>query len=67
MGDIPNSSSKKNRTNLFIDNKLLAKIDYITGMNFAIKGVKASRTDIVNEALLEYVSKYEKTHGEIKI
>lgn len=59
-----NTKGKKIRTNLFIDIALLNKIDYITGMQFAIKGEKATRTDIINEALAEHVSKWEKKHGE---
>lgn len=56
---------KKQRTNLFIELQLLQKLDYIAGMQFALTREKATRTDIVNEALSEYVAKYEKKNGVI--
>jgi hypothetical protein len=61
------SESKKNRTNLFIEVDLLKKLDHIAGMQYAIKGTQASRTDIVNEALAEYVIKWEKKNGVIPL
>ena len=57
----------KNRTNLFIEVELLKKIDHITGMQFTLKGEMATRTDTVNEALTEFVERFEKKHGKIPI
>lgn len=59
--------SAKARTNLFIEVDLVKKLDYIANMEFAINSRKATRTDIVNEALTDYVAKYEKKNGPIPV
>lgn len=60
-------ATEKQRVNLFIETELLSKLDYIAGMQFAQKGEKATRTDVVNEGLAEYVAKYEKKNGVIPV
>lgn len=60
-------TGKKIRVNLFIDSILFSKLDHIAGMNFAINKSKATRTDIVNEGLSEYVAKWEKKNGTISV
>ncbi len=65
--DNEQKSGQKVRTTLFIDAGLLDDIDYITGMQFALKREKATRTDIVNEALTEFRDRYVKKNGPIPI
>lgn len=60
------NDQKKVRTTLFIDPDLIFKLDRIASMDHINKGIKSSRTDKINEALEEYVAKWEKKNGPIK-
>jgi hypothetical protein len=65
----PNTKSEEQneRFTLFSKTSLINKIDWITRKRSLDENGRVTRTDLVNEALEEFVSKWEKKHGPISI
>jgi hypothetical protein len=63
----PNTKSEEQneRFTLFSKTSLINKIDWITRKRSLDENGKVTRTDLVNEALEEFVNKWEKKHGPV--
>jgi hypothetical protein len=61
------SEEQNDRFTLFSKTSLINKIDWITRKRSLDENGKVTRTDVVNEALEEFVNKWEKKHGPIPI
>jgi restriction endonuclease S subunit len=61
------SEEQNERFTLFSKTSLINKIDWITRKRSLDENGRVTRTDLVNEALEEFVSKWEKKHGPISI
>ncbi len=53
------------RFTLFAKSTNIYKLDYITKVEFINKGSKVTRTDLVNQAIDEFIAKYEKKNKKI--
>lgn len=65
MAKAQTEPGKKVRATLFIDPVLIDKLDKIARREAVQKNEPITRTDVVNEGLGEYVSKYEKKNGAL--
>jgi hypothetical protein len=59
------SEEQNERFTLFSKTSLINKIDWITRKRSLDENGKVTRTDLVNEALEEFVNKWEKKHGPV--
>jgi hypothetical protein len=63
----PKNEDQNERFTLFANTDLIYKLDQISLQQGAKDKKRITRTDLVNEALGEFVTKWEKKHGVIKI
>lgn len=63
----PKNEEQNERFTLFSKSDLIYKVDQIALQQGAKERKKITRTDLVNEALEEFVSKWEKKNGIIKM
>jgi hypothetical protein len=59
--------TNKIRSTIFTEPELPAKLDFIARTEAVKQNVNISRTDIINIALNDYVTKWEKRNGEISV
>ena len=57
----------KPRVTLFIKPESIKKLDHIFKAEGMRRGENLARTDIINEAVEDYISRWEKKHGVIKV
>lgn len=55
----------KIRTTIFVYPSFIHKLDYIAKMDYINSHIEASRADKVNQALEEFISRWEKKNGNI--
>lgn len=63
----PKNEEQNERFTLFANTDLIYKVDQIALQQGAKERKKVTRTDLVNEALTDFVNKWEKKNGTIKI
>jgi hypothetical protein len=67
MAKSSQTPEQNERFTLFAKTTIVGKLDYIARKQSFDKNEKITRTDLVNEALEDFVSKWEKKNGPISL